>query len=238
MLGATFENLLSAQLDGVDENIDLGDNFNFERNEPFSLVTWMKTLAAGGVMLSRRGAGPAFQGWSMNNVGGKVSFDLFSNNVGGNSIVVRTDEATFNNGVWYNIIGTYDGSSLASGVKIYVDGVNKAVTASNDNLTASIQAAVNAKIGSDADGSDPWNGKLDEPAIYNKELSSAEVSDIYNLGIVTNLLKLSSNANQKGWWRFTQNDKDNFPTIKDISGNGKDGTAVNMEVADIQGDVP
>ena len=45
------------------------------------------------------------------------------------------------------------------------------------------------------------NGNVDEPAIYGAALSVAELDEIYNGGVPTDLSSLSTASNLKGWWR-------------------------------------
>jgi len=72
--------------------------------------------------------------------------------------------------------------------------------------------------------------------VWNKELSLAEVTEIYNGGAPTNLLAHSAAANLVGWLRM--GDGDTFPTLTDNSTGGNDGTMTNMEAGDIVNDAP
>ena len=237
---SNFPNKFSSQFDGALDFYNWGDIANFERTQAFSLVCWIKTSASGGSIISRRDGSTAFKGLEFNNIAGQLEFNLTSNAVISNRIRIRTTASTFNNNVWYLAIVTYDGSSLASGINIYVNGINQTLdTPLFDNLTASILINIDCNVGARNNGENFWNGKLDRPAIYNKELSQAEVTAIYNRRIPINLLSLTSKTNLYSWLRFTQIDKDNFPTIADHSGNGRDATASgSMVAADIQGDIP
>ena len=81
----------------------------------------------------------------------------------------------------------------------------------------------------DGDGSlDPdhyFDGKIDEVAGWNDELTSAEVTAIYNSG---NMLNVSSNSgnyssaiNLKGYYRFNEG---SGTSLQDNSSNSKTGT--------------
>lgn len=238
LLLKTFENNFSALFDGVDEYIDWGNIANFERTQPFSVVAIIKTAGAAGGIISRRGGTPAFKGWEFNNIAGQLEFNLTNNAAINNRIRIRTAANTFNNNNHYHAVVTYDGSSLASGIKIYVNGSSETLDPPIvDNLTASILVSIDCNVGARNNGENFWNGIIDEPAIYNKELSAAEITKIYNSGKVKDLRRLATKANLYSWLRFTQTDIDNFPTIFDYSDNGRNGTAINMEAGDIQGDV-
>ena len=79
---------------------------------------------------------------------------------------------------------TYDGSSSASGITIYVDGSAVASTASQDALDDSILRAESLTIGS-SEGTHYMDGWMDDVRIYDKELTSTEVSNLYNAGAGT-----------------------------------------------------
>jgi hypothetical protein len=70
-------------------------------------------------------------------------------------------------------------------------------------------------------GSNTFIGYLDEMAVYDKELSAAEVTAIYNGGVVPNDLRaLSSDPNLVGWWRMgDQSDQTFSYNLYDYSQN-------------------
>lgn len=78
-------------------------------------------------------------------------------------------------GVWYHVVGTYNGSSM----RIYVNG-NLENTIS---LTGTIQSSTTPlRIGSRTSGDRFFNGDIDEVAIYNRALTGTEISSRYNSG--------------------------------------------------------
>ncbi|MEI7620398.1 MAG: LamG-like jellyroll fold domain-containing protein [Candidatus Falkowbacteria bacterium] len=88
-------------------------------------------------------------------------------------------------GAWYHLAMTYDGSMF----RLYVNGSE----ASSTPMTGAIK--VNNRlvcIGSDCGLQKFFNGRIDEVAIYNRALSSAEILDRYNRG--TKRLKLKVRA--------------------------------------------
>ena len=53
-----------------------------------------------------------------------------------------------------------------------------------------------------------WGGYLDEPAIYNRVLTSGEVTDLYASGKAANLSSLSSSSALIHWWRMGDDSSD------------------------------
>jgi VCBS repeat-containing protein len=76
-------------------------------------------------------------------------------------------------GTTYHVVGTYDGANL----KLYVNGVLDATAAA----TGAIDDSVNALTLSDS--TFPFNGTIDEAAVYSSALTAQQVLDHYNAGV-------------------------------------------------------
>jgi len=80
-------------------------------------------------------------------------------------------------GSWHNLIGVYDGT----GTQLFVDGSLVASTATNGNLPGNVGNAM--QIGGNPQAANRgWNGNIDDVAIWNRALTSAEVALIFNNG--------------------------------------------------------
>lgn len=137
---------------------------------------------------------------------------------------------------WYHIVITYTNSDM----HIYVDGTDQALTAvwavPTDILTSTAPLVFGtADITDTTDLNNPFKGSMDEIAVFNKVLSSTEVSELYNYAKPANVSNHSGSANLVSWWRC--GDGDTYPTIADNYGSN-DMTMVNMESGDIQAVVP
>ena len=76
-------------------------------------------------------------------------------------------------GVWYFLVGTYNGSSL----KIYVNGqLEGEISHSGDILVSTSDV----RIGSRSSNDRYFNGVIDKPQIYNRELTAGEIIDLYS----------------------------------------------------------
>lgn len=230
-----FTNLKSIIFGGVDEFIVVGSVGNFERTTSFSTSCWFKTSStAAEFIISRQANSGLFPGWNVFIEAGKIKIALINNNGTSNRLFIETN-STFNDSNWHHCVMTYDGSSNTSGLFIYIDGSLASVTVITNSLSASILTSANFQI-SGRDGPNVvLNGSVDEVAIYDKDLTASEVTDIYNLGIPNSLTGLSTSGNILNWWRM--GDGDTFPTILDNKSTD-DGTMVNMEAGDITLDVP
>jgi serine/threonine protein kinase/formylglycine-generating enzyme required for sulfatase activity len=79
---------------------------------------------------------------------------------------------------WHHVLATYDGSTTARGVQIYVDGKLQPLTILRDKLTGSIKSEAGIHLGSRY-GTYRFRGLLDDVRIYNRCLLAKEVSQLY-----------------------------------------------------------
>jgi hypothetical protein len=183
--GVTYDtdNNGSWVFDGLDDYIEISDNeiFELERTDSFSLSGWINvnsySLTTTEHILSKYSNPPA-RGYYFAIINGKISFSLQSFG-GGDGLGVNTVN-TINLQQWYYITTTYDGSSSASGVNIYINGVNEATSIAFNTLTGSILNPTSLKIGGLVTPSRYFDGKISVAKIYNRELSPTEIKENYN----------------------------------------------------------
>ena len=189
MSGIIREKLIckSLQFDGVNDYLEgpLDSLFELERTQSFSFGFNVKpiTINSGtSNMLLTKYSNPPSQGYFCSIFDtGVFRLDL-QRNGGGNGISVRTVQ-TLNTGEWYHLIATYDGSSSASGVNLYIDGVLQSTTIGFDNLTDSIiNSSVPLRINTLVTPSRPLNSDTKLVRMWNKELSFEEITKEYNNG--------------------------------------------------------
>lgn len=94
-----------------------------------------------------------------------------------------TAESTtvLSNNTWYHIVGTWDGSS--GNLKLYINGsLEKTVTSATGTLNS--PAGINRIFGKYGtyNGGLFYGGKIDEIGYWTRELSSTEVTQLYNGG--------------------------------------------------------
>ncbi|MDQ3534400.1 MAG: DUF1549 domain-containing protein, partial [Bacteroidota bacterium] len=126
-----------------DMNIKFSEQLNFERNHPFSLSLRVKTLAEGesGPLIARTNG--ELDGWRGYIVELKEDQSLmvtFSHVFPANAIHLESSEKLKPN-QWYHLALTYDGSSKADGIKVFLDGAETHLNVINDNLKQSLMYA-------------------------------------------------------------------------------------------------
>jgi hypothetical protein len=72
---------------------------------------------------------------------------------------------------------TYDGSSKAKGLKLYIDGKPAEVEITHDTLTDTIRTSKPLRIGRRSPSA-PFRGMIDEVRIYDRELTAAEIEQL------------------------------------------------------------
>ena len=172
------------QFDGINEYVNLGDIANFERNEEFSFEFWFKTSTTSiDVLLDRYGTA---KGWTIYLEEGKIVVSFAHDET---QFVKKETTNVYNNNNWHHLAVTYDGSSAASGIIIYVDGEVASTTTLNDLLTDNMQNNdVNCSLGSRGNTL-YYDGMLDEVVIYNKTVLASDILEHYLNG--TNQLNIS-----------------------------------------------
>jgi hypothetical protein len=168
------------------------ENFagNFERTESFSVDFWFYPTAARPTALIGRASNvPTRRGWFISALGSRTSYTmisiaLVSNEATNNFINVLTTISSFPINTWHHVAVTYNGNSLASGIKCYINNSSKTFTVVQNTLTGTILNTDKLWIGrSHAYGYFP--GRLYDVVIYPRVLSASEVSQRYNGGAGT-----------------------------------------------------
>lgn len=218
----TYDNAYSVDFDGVNDVVNFGNNFNFEHSQAWSLSVWLNpnNLAASRCFYSKCTADVSVYGYNfLITSAGKIQVQVRT----ASSVTSYTGTTTWSAGTWQHFTFTWSGSSNLSGMRIYRNAVVDS-TPGSAALGGSLLLSQSALVGT-RNGSFPWSGKIDELTIWNKSLSAAEVSDLYNGGAPTSPTGHSAAANLQNWYRF--GDGDTYPTVLDNQGS-VNGTMENM----------
>jgi len=167
-----FVNKYSIDFDGVDDRIvtDGADTVA----QPTTYSFWCKA--------SETGQNKGVFGHGGSNRGA-FHFNWSSNRpllyLGGNYFVYWNDNSAQDDGEWHHWVVYSDPNNL-NNCKLYVDGVLQTVntTESSGSLNAYTESLT---IGSDNQvGGNSFEGQIDEFAVYDRELTQAEITRMYN----------------------------------------------------------
>lgn len=197
-------------LDGTNDYITLGNVLGFSKTDAFSITMWVRPDAALStfvVFAGKQTSTPV--GWAIRNGGvsdrQRLVFQL-QGTVG--QIFNQTDDLIFSSSTWYHIAATYSGSGAASGVKIYVNSVEKTTVGGRiDNLTGTITNSDAASVGARAStGAGKFDGIVGQVTIHARALTAAEIAQDYagpepiNLSVPTLSINSSAWTGTVGSW--------------------------------------
>ncbi|HVK57681.1 MAG TPA: DUF1549 domain-containing protein, partial [Candidatus Kapabacteria bacterium] len=151
---------------------DAGD---FERDQAFSFGLWIKLGDdKNGAAFSRIDEEDGFRGWDLWIQDGKPGIHMVSKWPEDALKVVsrRALEAK----KWNHVFITYDGSSKASGVSVYINGAIQDVDRDPDKLKGSIKTKTPFKIGQRKKGEYLENAGIQDVRMYSRALKVEEIA--------------------------------------------------------------
>ena len=244
-----FENLYSLYFDGVDDYVTCGDANVFTPNNSganrgFSLSFWIKLPDASTQrVLSKTdlfySGANHYEYEVTTDFADRIKLVLYSADNNSNKITFRLNTA-LSDDTWYHIAFAWDLGATNADILGYIDGVVHSVAAANATWTLAgswVSVSNTENVLEFAKSASTYGElNLDEVALFDNQLSAAEVSAIYNGGTPTDL---SGESYLLGYWRNGDTAGTSvYPTIEDYSSNSNDGTMTNMDSGDIVTDVP
>ncbi len=164
---------------------DLATEFDWASTASFSFECWIKTTTTAAMVALARNRidyTTAAAWWIGTNSNGYAAFELRDN---GSNNSVLSGSKLLNDGQWHHIMAVRDNSVDQN--RLYVDGVLEATASINypNSFIADNPTEVNVGWMHRAGSGDPeyhFLGSIDEVAIFNRAVSSSEVSSFYNSG--------------------------------------------------------
>lgn len=219
-------------------------DLNFANTAAFSFSIWWKTSdVSNNTFFQKASNNAGNNGYTFDiDNNGRTEFQ-FRGTGAGDRIRVRTDSFTSGrNGSWHNAIVTKaSGSTAASTVRIYIDGVNQTLNVLNDTLTGSTTNTDILSVGANIGGASRVLANVDEFSIWNLQLTETEAAEVYNTN--SGVIDLQSGSGQissglVSWWRFGDGSFTTFPTIPDDQGTNDGTLQAGVNSGDIESEVP
>ena len=197
------------------QNIDIGSSTLFDSTSAFSFSTWCKLESYDNIF-------PAFIRLKTDQSTGFIMG--FSNSAtyygvwfgsSSNFLTARTagDISADLLGVWKHISLVYDGvdRTAISSYSLYINGVPQSLVSSG-----SFGATPNTNlIGQGNTASTFWDGEISNTQIWNTNLSSSEITTLYNYGSpIQTLANIPQNSNLKAWYKLDASDIYNSTTTE------------------------
>jgi len=178
----------SASFNGTSSYIQISDNdaFTFAdatSDKPFSISLWFKPNGSGYFAFCNKRSAANNHEWQFDIFSGELRLALIDKDTGVGYIVGKRLFAP-TNGVWYHLVGTYNGNGNVSGIKLYVNSVQYV----GGTITSGTYVRMRNNnspvfIGKDGLGGGFVKGDMDELFIYNEQLTASQVTYLYNKGI-------------------------------------------------------
>jgi len=167
-----FSNSL-ASMPGV--QFSLSDELKLDRGQAFSFGTWVKFQGNNnsGALFASMQDGGSYRGWDLWSEDGRVGTHLIHDWPSNALKVVTRDPIASDK--WTHVFVTYDGSSKAGGVRVYVNGKSVPTSIANDSLTQSIEQDFPLTLFQRNGGSLVPGVRLKDVLIYGSQLPESDL---------------------------------------------------------------
>ena len=208
---------------------------DFNQITDISSFAWIKPSVASGPRCIASHTGPiSGRKWMMFTDSGQ--FQTFISQFGGTSTGSTKNYlsvgASVNDGNWHHVGFTFTNQTL----KLYIDGAEvtggSLFKIADGTVTELHQSTHDLFLGANGigTGSNSFLGLIDETSYWDKVLSGAEITELYNTGLAFDLATHSAASNLKEWWRGEGSTQ---PTLLGEFGNdGSASGAVDITTSD------
>ena len=184
--------------------LDAGNVAGFGFLDGFTLSAWIKPDGTrSGTILSRMVDEPEGEGYSVVLDRGKIQVDLVKRWLD-DAIRVETAAAVPAE-EWTHVAVTYDGSRLAAGVKVYIDGELAPQKVLLDELNQTFASKEPLRIGAGGGAASRFAGAIGDPTVYEVELAAADIRVLATKESVTEILRFPEARRTKGQARKLRN---------------------------------
>jgi len=212
--------------------LDLKNTAVFGRNDAFSISLWANipsALEKGNIFHKGEGAVLyAWRGYHLRIVDNKL--ELMMAHTYPDNAIVEISKDNFPRDIWVHFTVTYDGSSKASGYKLFLNGKEMETSIKTDNLYKDILFRngnePGLQLGARLRGKGISGGVIDEIKVYDKALSLIEIMQLAESDVLEQFKELDAAA-------LTENQKELLQSyyINTISSKG-DGQ--NQKLAELR----
>ena len=171
-------------LDGTNEHISVSEytEVDLERTDPFSVFAWCNPDSGGFHIILGKTSGANNTGYALANFTDADATGLRGEcrQRGGHTIIVDST-ALLTVGEWSLAGFTYDGSTNASGLHLFVNGITATDNVIADNLDLSMLNDAAVTVGARKGGTDSlFDGKVGPCFMWNRVLTAGEIWQMWN----------------------------------------------------------
>ena len=157
--------------DGTNDYIDCGNGASLHSGGSFAISAWVKTNSISAIVgIARKGEAVAGTYFLWVNADYTLSIYFYDDTSTARNLV---STGKISVGEYSHVVGTYDdGNEL----RIYINGIEETTSETHTRPGA---ALTDLFVGSLHDGSNSFNGTIDQVRIYSRALTAKEVLDYY-----------------------------------------------------------
>jgi|GEM_PF-3810443 len=196
--------------DGVDDYVEIDGYKGISGSDPRTCTAWIKSTSEDLSAILSWGRAATREAWMLTlRETGVANLSIWGGAIDGEKIL--------NDGHWHHVAAVLEeGTVDVSQVKLYVDGELEKTSIFVADLSVNTALENNLQIGCLVDqygnNSFFFEGTIDEVRVYNYAMNQDEIKDVYS-------------REQVGFWTF---DEGAGLNTADVSGNGRDGSLINM----------
>jgi len=167
-----------------DDYINFGDVFEFDSDDAFSVSLWFNTSTGDGSLFGKMASSGNYEGYEILVSGdGDIEVYLTASWTSDSLRKEATGFGDLRDGTLRHLVITYDGSTDASGLKIYINGTEETTYSTmSDTLTGSMLTDYDANLGARDSTNSYFEGMIDEVVIFNRTLNQTDIDNLYNGG--------------------------------------------------------
>ena len=209
-------NKKAISLDGTNDHVLVSDqdDYSFTNGSndlPFSLSLWVyvgDVSSDDGPFISKANFSTGGTEFIFKHANGKLQFFIYDNSSSSlcDQIKKVAGSVTLSDTTWHHVVATYSGNGSQTGMKVYTDGSQTTSTQSaNGSYSRLRNTSTPVVIGATQDLANAnrvFEDRIADCVVFNKELTLAEVQEIYNSGNVMNVRNHSAFANVVSWWKM------------------------------------
>ena len=198
------------QVKQTGSQIGIPDAGDFDRTQAFTASAWVKIARRNstGAVVARMDPKSKHRGWDLWIEGEKPGTHIINAFPEDALKVVGNNPLPFNQ--WAHVAIVYDGSSKASGVKVYVNGQVQPTTTQFDTLKNTTQTEVPLTIGSRHNLERLYGNLIEDVRLYDRILNPIEIDQLVRSGAAVDALAKpaaqrtpAETATAFDWWLAT-----------------------------------
>jgi mono/diheme cytochrome c family protein len=170
--------------------IDGGDLAAFGFYDKFTLAAWIYPTSGTGAVVTRAQDVPEGEGYGIYLKDSKVQVNLVNRWLD-DALRVETERALDLNR-WQHVLISYDGSRVAAGIHIYLDGAEQQQKVLVDDMNQSFATREPLRIGAGGGPENRFHGLIDDVRVYRAALSPEDAGIVANSESIGDIARIDA----------------------------------------------